>query len=144
MRFSEAHGRKVMSTATAETVGKVDGFLVDPVTRSVAGLRLKKTPGDRDTVAWADLTAFGVDAVTVTDVDRFQVPEGRLAELQGKEQLLLGKRLLEESGDELGEVEDVEFDAATGALTVLRTKTEEIDAARLRGIGSYAVVVTRG
>lgn len=144
MRFSEAHGRKVMSTATAETVGKVDGFLVDPVTRSVAGLRLKKTPGDRDTVAWADLTAFGVDAVTVTDVDRFQVAEGRLAELQGKERSLLGKRLLEESGDELGEVEDVEFDAATGALTVLRTKTEEIDAARLRGIGSYAVVVTRG
>jgi sporulation protein YlmC with PRC-barrel domain len=144
MRFSEARGRTVMSTSTAETVGKVDGFLVDAATRCVVGLRLKKTPGDRDTVAWADLAAFGVDAVTVADVDRLQIAEGRLAELQGKERSLLGKRLLEESGDELGEVEDVEFDAATGALTLLRTKTEEVDAGRLRGVGSYAVVVTRG
>lgn len=143
MRFSEARGRKVMSTSTAETVGRVDGFLVDAATRSVVGLHLKKTSGDADTVAWADLESFGVDAVTVPAADRLRPAAGQLAELGTKQRALLGKRLLDEGGNELGAVEDVEFDAASGAVTLLRTKTEEIAGARLRGVGGYAVVVSR-
>lgn len=143
MRFSEARGRKVLSTSSAETIGRVEGFLVDPATRRVVGLHLKKTPGDEDTVAWDDLESFGVDAVTLDAVDRLRRADGQLAELGSKDRSLIGRRLLEESGNELGKVEDVEFDAATGEITLLRTKSDEIAGARLRGVGPYAVVVTR-
>lgn len=141
MRFSEAGGRHVVSTSTATTVGRVHGFVVDPLARRVVALELKKTEGPGDTLAWEALTAFGRDAVTVPGAAAITTAEGRVAELTGKSHGLLRKRVLTEAGDEVGTVEDVEFEAASGRVTALLTKTEEIDGDRLIGIGSYAVVV---
>ena len=143
MRFSEAQGRKVISTASAKTVGKVDALLVDAPARRVAGLRLKRTDVDGDTVAWEDLHAFGRDVVTIDGTDGIRPAEGPLEALRHKDKRLVGKRLLEESGTELGKVEDVEFDPRTGEITALLTKTDEIAGSRLLGCGSYAVVVAR-
>jgi sporulation protein YlmC with PRC-barrel domain len=143
VRFAEAEGRDVVSTASAKTIARVDALLVDAGTRRVAGLKLKKYAGDGDTLAWEDLHAFGRDVVTIDSTDGIRPAEGRLAELAGKDKRLVGKRLLEESGTELGKVEEVEFDPATGAVTTLLTSTEEIAGERLLGVGSYAVVVRR-
>jgi hypothetical protein len=38
MLFSDATGRTVLSTGTAETVGTVAGFIVDPVTAQIVAL----------------------------------------------------------------------------------------------------------
>lgn len=66
MRFSDAKGHKVVDKSTASAVGQVRGFLVDPESRSVAALGLKKT--DRGNVLrWSDVDAFGIDAVTIGD-----------------------------------------------------------------------------
>lgn len=143
MRFKEAEGMAVVSTATAKTVAKVDRLLVDPQTRRVAGLVLKKVEGEGEAIAWEDLRAFGRDVVTVDGVERVGPLEGRLEELADKHRRLVGKRLLEESGTELGEVKEVEFDPATGEVTALLTKTDEVAGSRLLGVGSYAVVVAR-
>ena len=64
MRFSEAKGHKVVSTDSAETVGKVAGFVVDPRSASVVALSLKKTGDHGTTLPWTGITAFGPDAVT--------------------------------------------------------------------------------
>ena len=64
MRFSEAKGRKVVSTATAETVGRVDGFVVDPRSRTVLALKVKKAASG-DVLPWRQVESFGTDAVTV-------------------------------------------------------------------------------
>ncbi len=141
MRFSEADGRKVVSTTTATTIGRVAGFAVDPSTQQVVALQLKKTDGDADTVLWSALTAFGVDAVTVPGPEVFVVADGETAVLLDKHHSLKGKRVLTEGGDDLGKVEDLEFDAETGSVTLLITKTKEIAGKRLTGVGSYAVVV---
>lgn len=141
MRFSEAKGQKVISTSSATTVGKVDGFVVDPTRQTVVALTLKKTDGAEDTLLWSALTAFGRDAVTVAGADSLTVADERVALLGDKHHTVLGKRVLTEGGDDLGTVSDVEFDATTGGITTLLTKTEEISGRRLHGIGSYAVVV---
>lgn len=141
MRFSEAAGHRVVSTSSATTVGKVDALVVDPASRQVVALTLKKTEGAGDLLLWSALTAFGRDAVTVQDPDAFTNAEGHVADLLGKDHQLGGKRVLTEGGDDVGRVEDVEFDAGSGAITALLTRTEEIDGARLLGVGSYAVVV---
>jgi hypothetical protein len=57
MRFTEATGRKIVSTSTAATVGKVSGFVVDPAVSSVVALQLKAYSGE--VLRWSDLTAFG-------------------------------------------------------------------------------------
>ena len=140
MLFSEVHGRKVVSTANAETVGKVDDFVVDPASRSVVALRLKKTDSG-DTLTWAGLTAVGADAVTVADASVITAADGRVAELLGKDHRAVGKRVLSDLGDELGKVSDVDFDPANGAITTIRVGERDVPGSALLGIGSYAVVV---
>lgn len=140
MRFSDAKGHKVVDKSTATTVGQVRGFLVDPRSRSVAALRLKKT--DRGNVLrWSDLTAFGIDAITIGDSAAITELDDELEAFRGKRRRLLKKRVLTTGGDELGEVADVEFDPDTGTLTTILLQDGEVAADRLVGIGSYAVVV---
>ncbi len=146
MRFTDSRGRKVLDTSTAVTLGKVDGFVVDPTTRRVVAVEVK-VKGDADVLPWESLTGFGPDAVTVPDDSALVAAEGRVAELRGKPHALLKKRVLTEDGDELGKVSDVEFDPASGEVTgllVTADRTEStVDGARLLGAGSYAVVVRR-
>jgi uncharacterized protein YrrD len=141
MRFSEAAGRKVVSTATAETAGMIDQFLIDPRTRSVIALELKKTSGG-DFLPWSGILSFGADAITITGSEEVTDATPEIAQIAGKDHRVLGKRVLSTGGDELGKVADVEFDPATGSITALILESESVDGARLTGVGSYAVVVT--
>lgn len=142
MRFSDTRGRKVLATSTATTVGKVDALLVDPATRRVVAVSVKRK-GDEDVLTWEALTSFGPDAVTVGGEDAFSRSDERLDALGSKAGALLKKRVLTDGGDEVGTVQDVEFDPSDGRLVALLTSQGEVDAARLRGVGSYAVVVAR-
>ena len=142
MLFSEGHGHKVVSTGSAETVGRVDDFVVDPSTQQVVAVLLKKTPDkDVDVLLWGDIQAFGQDAVTVTGADSLSRATEQTTALTGKTHELVGKRTLSSAGDELGKVRDVEFDDASGAITGILLKDSGIEGSRLVGVGSYAVVV---
>jgi uncharacterized protein YrrD len=140
MRFSDAAGRQVVSTSTAETLGSVDEFVVYPPSHAVVALLLKKTAAG-DTLLWSDLTAFGADAVTVSGADKLTAPRADLVALSGKDHRLLGKRVLSTAGDELGTVDDVEFDPDTGIITALVLAGGDVAGVRLIGVGSYAVIV---
>lgn len=143
MRFSEAKNRKVISTAGAETVGRIKDLIVDPRTRQIAALALRKTPGDGDILPWNDMTAFGHDAITVQSPERIVKAEGDLAILSDKDHRVLGKRVLTDRGEEIGSVSDLEFDPESGALRALLIGKDEVSGERLHGIGSYAVIVRR-
>ncbi len=140
MRFSEAFGRQVVSRSTAETLGQVAGFVIDPQSHSIVAVTLKMTQRG-DTVLWGDLSAFGVDAVTVPGVEVIQDANDEVAALAGRGQRLLGKRVLNTDGEELGTVTDAEFDPATGRLSALLLANETVRGELLIGIGSYAAIV---
>lgn len=141
MRFSEAEGRTIVATESADTVGKITGFVVDPGAARVVALRVKKAHGEGDTLPWSDLTAMGADVVTVEKAMSVQVAHGQLLEQGHKRHEIVGKRVLTERGDELGRVRDVDFDPGDGRVRALVTTGEEVDGVRLMGVGSYAVVV---
>jgi sporulation protein YlmC with PRC-barrel domain len=141
MRFSEARVRKVVSTSTAAKVGKVEGFVVDPRARAVLALELRKTTSG-EVLRWADVEAFGTDDVTVVTDDAITEAGEQVTALLGKDHRLVGKRVLSTAGDELGTVDDVEFEPSSGAVTLLVLDHGEVAGVRLRGVGSYAVVVT--
>lgn len=141
MRFSEAQGRTIVATGSADTVGRVTGFIVDPGASRVVALRVKKAHGEGDTLPWSDVTAMGADVVTVQSAMSVQAAEGQLLEQGNKRHEIVGKRVLTERGDELGQVRDVDFDPADGSVRALLTTGEEVAGARLMGVGSYAVVV---
>ena len=141
MLFSEALGRSVVSTDTASTVGRVSDYVVDPRLPGVVALILSKTSSQGSALPWPNIIAFGVDAVTVPRAAAVVEPDPYLAELAGKAHTLRHKRVLTTSGVQLGTVLDVDFDPAIGRLAALLLEQGPIDAARLLGVGSYAVMV---
>lgn len=142
MRFREAHGQKVVSAENAESIGRVDAFVVDPGTRSISGLRLGKVEGDATYVSWADVT-FGTDAVVVASSDRLRTARDDTEARAGSKELQpIGKLVLDDSGTALGKIEDVELDPASGAILELDLGDNgTIAGDRLVGLGAYAVVV---
>ncbi|ACV78941.1 PRC-barrel domain-containing protein [Nakamurella multipartita] len=141
MLFSEATGRKVVSTETATSVGVVADYVVDPTLPGVVALTLAKTAGQGSTLPWPGITAFGADAVTVSTAAAVVAPDARLVELAGKSHALVGKRVLSTAGVALGSVLDVDFDPGSGRLAALLLAGGPIDATRLLGVGSYAAIV---
>ena len=143
IRFTEARKRDVVSTGDAETVGRVRYFVIDPAQQRVVALRLDGVKDDERYVSWDALASFGQDVVTIPESGVLRQADGPREEGIRKEYGVLGKRVLSDAGRELGEVQDVEFDPESGSITTLLTKSEQIAGDRLRGIGSYAVVVRR-
>ncbi|WP_018638346.1 PRC-barrel domain-containing protein [Parafrankia elaeagni] len=141
MLFSEAAKRRVLSTKTAQSVGVLAGFVVDPTAARIAALRVKKSEGPGDILGWEDLTAFGQDVITVASAEAIADPHGRVADLLARPGELLGKRILTDAGNEIGTVTDVDFDPAEGKVLSLLTTAGRLAGDRLVGCGSYAVVV---
>jgi uncharacterized protein YrrD len=144
MRFTEIHGRKVVSLADAETLGRVDRYVIDPGKQAVVALRLSKVKGDACFLSWADLHAFGADAVTVDDASRLRPAADEAEERAASKELqVIGKLVLGTSGTVLGKGEDVEMDGESGAIvTVDLGEAGTVAGDRIIGLGSYALVVT--
>ena len=143
MRLREAYGRKVVSTDDAETIGRLEAFVIDAERRSVVGLRLAKVQGDRPFLSWSDLQGFGADAVTVPGAGVLRLATGEAEERAASKGFQpIGKLVLSEWGTVLGKVEDVDFDEGSGALVGFDLGAAgSVASDRLLGLGSYAVVV---
>jgi uncharacterized protein YrrD len=139
--FRQAAGRKVVSRATAQQLGTVSHLLVTADGRRVAAVVMGKGK-KASLVDWSQLTGFGTDAVMVGDEAALRQPADARehAAAEGKLELI-GRRLLSESGNELGTVDDVTFDPASGALEALHGGAHQVAADAVLGAGSYAVVV---
>lgn len=139
--FSEVSGRKLVSTETAESVGKIADFVVDPSLPGVVALTVAKSPNSGSTLPWANVRAIGPDAVTVASPEAIIVPDERITELADKSHTLVGKRVLSTAGVALGTLRDVDFDPTSGRLALLLLDSENVEGDRILGVGSYAVVV---
>lgn len=144
MRLRDARGRQVVSTDTAETVGKVEGFVIDPATRSIAAMRLAKVTGDAAYLAWEDLR-FGTDAVIVASSDRLRAErDDAEARRASKDLQPIGKLVLDDSGTAVGTIRDVQVDPASRAVVDLDLgEAGRVAGERLIGLGAYAGVVAR-
>jgi sporulation protein YlmC with PRC-barrel domain len=140
-RFAAASGRKVVSRASAEELGKLAHVVVDVQRQQVASLVVRK--GRKALlVAWKDVSGFGPDAVMLADESALYAPrdDDERAATDGKLDLL-GKRALSDMGNDLGTVSDVAFDPATGALETVVLGDREEPAASLLGAGSFAAII---
>ena len=141
--FRGSSGRKVISRATASEAGSVGHLLVDAQQRRVAAViigRGKKA----QLVDWAQLSGFGPDAVMVADEDALRPPADDRERAAAEGDLeLVGKRVLTERGNELGQIDDVTFDSDTGVLEELLIGNRRVPAGSLLGSGSYAAVLDK-
>lgn len=127
--------RKVVDTATAETLGRVGGVHIDPSGPRVTSIALRGRRGGR--IPFDAIINVGPDAITVPGAAVVaEDPDPNPSDGDA-----VGSRLLDAGGHELGKVEDLHVDAS-GAITSI-TSDRGTHTGRLRGIGSYAVVVDR-
>jgi sporulation protein YlmC with PRC-barrel domain len=139
--FRGAVGRKAVSRASAEELGNVSRVVVDVEHKAVAALVLGKGRKAR-LVDWEALSGFGPDAVMVADDGALRSPadDADKAAVSGAFELV-GKRALSDRGNEIGKIEDVTFDPATGKLELVIAGGQERPAEDMLASGSYAAVL---
>jgi uncharacterized protein YrrD len=141
-RLADVVGKDVLSKESAEKLGQVVhvALRTDPARLDALAVKSGRHTG---LVRWADVTSLGPDAVIVTaDAARHDPADDDDKRLADGTADPMGKRLLTDAGNVVGAVDDVEFDPATGAVGAVVANGEVYDASRVRGIGSYAVVVS--
>ena len=140
MRITEARNRPVVDTSTAETVGRVSGFLIEAEAARITGLRIDGD-GSGMILPWDSLGAFGPDAITIAGAEAVREPAGSTEQRRSDPDLdPIGKPAIEESGNGLGIVSDIDFDPNTGAMRAVITDMYELPADKLVGLGSYAMI----
>ncbi|MFE3325830.1 PRC-barrel domain-containing protein [Streptomyces sp. NPDC059176] len=139
MLFSQAKGREIVAVTTAETMATVTGITIAAAPARIAALRVK-TRGPGTQVTWSNVHSFGPDAVTVRTADKIQGDQDTTAPT-GKHHDPIGKRVLTENGQELGSLDDIDFDEITGHVQRLIMAGQDIPGERLLGAGTYAVVI---
>lgn len=131
-----AIGKPVIDRKTADQIGEAAFFAVNAADHRVIALVVSQGR-TTSVVPWAEIQSIGPDAVIInasheptTDEDR--VVSGALNPLD--------KRVLSDRGNEIGPATDADVDEA-GAIQNLHVADRLIDGTRLRGVGSYTLVI---
>ena len=141
--FKAADGRKVISKTTAEEIGSVKSFVVDPSASRVSAIQIGGRRANAELVDWTNVSAFGDDAVIVNSDDVARGPGEREKDAVKGHIRARGTRVLTTDGFDVGKVSDVTFDGATGELTgIVVNKKDLVSADRLISLGSYALVIS--
>ncbi len=140
--FNSSDGRPVVAVDTAETIGEVKGFVVDPTATRIESVHISGRGRKAEIVPWASIQSFGADGV-MADLASAGEQVSSDHETQAVKGNIVARktRVLTTEGFELGTVEDVMFDTATGQLTGAVTTEGRIDGSRFRSLGSYALIV---
>jgi sporulation protein YlmC with PRC-barrel domain len=133
MHLSELKGRRVVSRASAETLGDVSDLWLTTGPATVSALHVGKGRKGA-TVPWNQIVGIGPDAVVVTD------DEAGAGTAAGASPM--GRLVLSELGNAVGNVTDVEFDESSGTVISLATESALIEGDRLLADGPYALIVT--
>jgi sporulation protein YlmC with PRC-barrel domain len=153
-RYERIKGLRVITIKEGNGVGKVDDLVVDSDQKKVSWLRLHSGGfvGDRHWVPVEAVHSLGDDVVTINaEADLRASPNAPEAEALVKTKRgLIGKKMVTESGERLGEIGDYEFTPDTFALTNLFVSPAmnflgqflTVPADKVLTIGQDAVIVT--
>ena len=125
IRLTQLIGQPTISLADAEQTGRVKGVVLE-------GDRIVGIHNGDGIVDASAIRSFEGDAVTYDGSPR-TVPE--------QADSPLGRRVLDDDGDELGGLADLELDAEGTIEVILLDDGRTVPGVALRAVGSYAVIV---
>ena len=142
IRLTQLRGQRVITKAGAQQLGSIRRLLVDAQSGTVVSAELEGASGAETILDWSSVATVGRDAVMVESAESVRGPRSEIEQRLGAGDLdLLGKLVLDESGDSLGTLEDIEFDETTGRLAQLFVPGHSLPLERLVAIGPDAVIV---
>lgn len=127
-RLSQLIGQPTISLDNAENTGRVEG--VEIAMGRVIGVRTSD-----GLVPSSAIRTYEGDAVT------YDGSPAALGVDAGKADSPIGRRVLDEEGDELGRLADLEIEPDGGVATILLEDGRSVSGAALKVVGSYAVIV---
>jgi uncharacterized protein YrrD len=133
MSFRQVRGERVVSNDDAQQLGNLAHLVVDPSTRRLTEVAID---GGKRLVPWADVVAFGPDAIMVANAAGVHAPKDDRAKHD-----LLDRPVLSDRGNDCGVVDDVEFNPETGELLAIVTEQGHVEPDRVLAVGHYAVVI---
>jgi uncharacterized protein YrrD len=133
MSFRQVRGERVVSNDDAQQLGNLAHLVVDPSTRRLTDVAID---AGKQLVPWADVVAFGPDAVMVSSAAGAHAPTDDRAKHD-----LLDRLVLSDCGNDCGVVHDVEFNPETGELLAIVTEQGRVEPDRMLAVGHYAVVI---
>lgn len=136
--FSASLGRSVVAVDSAENVGSVKEFVVNRPAQRIDALRIAGHRKKAKFLPWSSIRSFGTDAVVAEPGPASE--QTRPAD-ERVEVSLVGSRVLTTTGMVIGNVTDVRFETSDGTIVAVETDNGPIEGARLRSVGSYALVV---
>lgn len=142
--FSAAEGRPIVAADTADDIGEIKGFVVDTGANRIESVHVAGRGRRAEVLPWSSIRSFGDDAIIADRADAAnRVADDHEEQAVKGSVVLRGTRVLSTEGFDLGTVDDVMFDPESGDITGVLTEGGRIEAARLRAIGSYALIAER-
>jgi len=130
-RTQELMGLPVLTIAEGERLGSISRLLVGRETRSVKAVGIGGgTFSHPSYLRFSQLSSIGADAVMVASEAVLQegLPPGEIGELDSN---LLGRPVVTESGQKLGEITGFTANTGTGRIEAFRVRTDAAGMARL-------------
>ncbi len=142
IRLSQLKGQRVLTQNGAQNVGSIRRLLLDPATSAVVAAELEGVIGTDTLLEWSSVASIGRDAVMVESADSVRGPQTDAEQrLVAGELDLQGKQVLDEGGDALGPLDDMEFDEITGRLAGLVVPGHALPLDRVLAVGPDAIIV---
>jgi len=151
MELRAVRGRPVITVDSGERLGEIQDVYIDPQQRRIALLRIRRTSGDINDVAFEDVHSIGADAVMLPSRDVLRLAGDHSQTFLDIDELVR-LRVVTEQGEARGTVDDAEFDPASGALTAfvisppgiggLLGRRQSVPIDQVRTIGRDTVVLT--
>src|SRR6185369_15641632 len=106
--ISTVIGRAVLSVNTANNLGKVSDFAIEPETGKLVGLAVQKLDNDYGLVEYSNIHSIGPDAVMIEDDQSLQPPDQSTIKscplAQGE---LIGVKVMTEEGQLMGKISKI-------------------------------------
>lgn len=135
-------GRSVVGADDALELGEVKAVVLDRAASTVQRLQVAGSKRSPEMVEWDDIENLGADAIMVRSSDSVHDSDDDAdADYVRGDIEIIGARVLDTAGYAIGTVEDVTFDAASGAVIAAQTDQGTIPSDRIRSLGTYALVV---
>lgn len=126
--LSQVIGQPTISLDNAEQTGRVEG--VEIAMGRVIGVRTSD-----GLVPSSAIRTYEGDAIT------YDGSPAALGADAGKPDSPIGRRVLDEDGDELGRLADLDIQPDGAVASILLEDGRNVDGAALKAVGSYAVIV---
>jgi len=137
-RFQDVNsiiGRTVLSLETANTLGHVHDFVIEPGSGQMAGLAVRRPDASFAFVDLSEIHSLGPDAVMIEDEESLLAPDqSLLRHLPLARNQLIKVRVLTESGQLLGRLASVFIDLAEPPSFVFQVRSSIMDKLLGRGL----------